>query len=497
MAKRIPLGFQLLQTLPGHGRDCQIAQVAWSPDGRLLASCADDNAIILWDVETGEQTRALREHKQPVYSLAWSPDGAVLASGSDDKRIKLWDPQTTRSQRTFEGHSDSVIALAWSPDGKLLASGGYDGTLQLWDPMSGRKGGTLGKDSGGIYGLAWSPDGAMLAAGCYNRDIEIWNIQTRELQELKGIEGSSTFSIAWSASPMENLLSAGFWDGTIKLWDGRSDKGFTGSELHGHRAEVGALGFSHDGKLLVSKSRDDTVKLWHCRTRRILAVLREPISDDWIGGIAFHPKDSSIVATLGMEDSVIRIWRVDVAALLEPNVSRREAVTEVPSAGSVAQPQPSSRTMESISVFVSYSHKDAKHLERLKVFLRPLVRKRNGTLILWDDTMIPAGGLWKSKISEALESAKAAVLLISADFLDSEFISTIELPRLLAQQQEKGLAILPVLLSPCAFKTSGLEQFNALNRNLKTLQQMRAAERAQFWTLLADTIDQQFPAAGP
>jgi len=316
---RGPRGFDLWRTLAGHGSDIQITQVAWSPTKELLASCADDGTIILWDVETGEQTRVLRGHRAPVYSLAWSPDGAVIASGSDDKTVRLWDPHTAKSLHTLKGHSDSVIALAWSPNGKRLASGDYDGILQLWNPVTGRKGSALGKDSGGIYGLAWSPDGGTLAAACYHRDIEIWNTRTGKLRfELRGIEGSSTFSLAWSPLPESSLLAAGFFDGTIRLWDGGPDSGFPSHDLHGHAAEVGALSFSHDGSLLISKSRDDTVRLWHPGTRKMLAVVQETTFEEWVGGIAFHPK-RAVLATLGKEDTVIRIWGIDV-----PGVSRSE-----------------------------------------------------------------------------------------------------------------------------------------------------------------------------
>ena|ERR1700680_3184676 len=467
-------------------------QVAWSPNGKLLASCADDAAVVLWDIESGKQTRAFREHEKPVYGLAWSPDGAVLASGSDDCTVMLWDPGTSRPKRTLQGHKESVIALAWSPDGKLLASGGYDGTIQLWNPATGRKVSSLGKGSGGIYGLAWSPDGATLAAACYNRDIQIWDLRTSKLRELPGIEGSSTFSLAWS--PTGSLVAAGFWDGTIKLWDGRPNKGFPGYELHGHDAEVGALGFSHDGHLIASKSKDDTVRLWHCATRKVLSVLREPASDDWIGGIAFRPSKSSVLATLGLEDTVIRLWRINVPALLGPKVSGPRPVRRAGSASAARRPEPAVRAKKAISVFVSYSHDDRGYLDLLQLYLKPLVR-RKATLKVWDDTMIVPGGLWKAEILAALDSAKVAVLLISQAFLASEFISTVELPKLLAHQRARGLKILPVLLKPSVFKRTELANFQAINKDLRSLLEMTDAEQAQLWVQLAGVID-DLPAAG-
>src|SRR5438552_3242178 len=94
---KIPFGFTLEQTLEGHGGDCQITQVAWSPDGDILASCGDDSTVRLWDWKTGDQVRALREHKDSVNCVAWSPAGKTLATGSDDNTVRLWDTNSDKS----------------------------------------------------------------------------------------------------------------------------------------------------------------------------------------------------------------------------------------------------------------------------------------------------------------------------------------------------------------------------------------------------------------
>src|SRR5262249_1541025 len=118
-------------------------------------------------------------------------------------------------------------------------------------------------------------------------------------------------------------------------------------------------------------------------------------------------------------------------------------------------------TLAKRKIFVSYSHKDVRWLERLRVHLKPL--EREGIIDLWDDTKIAAGIQWKGAILGALETSKAAVLLVSADFLASDFIAEHELPTLLTQAASGGTTILPVIISPCSFDGTALSTFQTVN----------------------------------
>ncbi len=139
-------------------------------------------------------------------------------------------------------------------------------------------------------------------------------------------------------------------------------------------------------------------------------------------------------------------------------------------------------------VFISYSHADLKWLERLRQHLKPL--EREYSIDIWDDTKIAAGSKWRIEIEEALHSARVAVLLVSADFLASEFISSNELPPLLAGADKEGAIILPVLVSPSRFeRTKGLSQFQAVNPPSKTLMQMEPFEQESLFDKVADTIE--------
>lgn len=138
-------------------------------------------------------------------------------------------------------------------------------------------------------------------------------------------------------------------------------------------------------------------------------------------------------------------------------------------------------------IFISYSHQDEDFLRRLKVHLAPL--EHDGTVDRWDDTRIRTGQRWREEIEKALAAAKIAVLLVSADFLASDFIQSNELPELLKAEEQRGLVIMSVILKPCRFDRSALADFQAVNGPSRPMAGLAEHEQEAFWVKLTQEIE--------
>lgn len=293
-----PVSFRLKQTLTGHRNT--VMPVAFSPDGKTLATGSMDKTIKLWDVQTGALKQTITGHSNGVHALAFSPDGKTLASGSDDKTIKLWDAQTGALRQTLTENSSAVHTIGFSPDGATLASGSSDKTIKLWDAQTGELKQTLTGHDDVVKTVAFSPDGTILGSGSDDQTIKLWDAQTGALRQTLTGHSNGVHAIAFSSD--RKTLASGSIDKTIKLWDVQT--GALKQTLTGHNSGIHALAFSPDGKMLASGSTDKTVKLWDTQT----GGLRQTFTghSDMVMAVAFSP-DGKTLASGGM-DKTVKLW---------------------------------------------------------------------------------------------------------------------------------------------------------------------------------------------
>jgi WD40 repeat protein len=212
------------QILRGTTRNVPIRDVAYTPDGTLLASGGDDSEIRIWSAKDGRLLHAFNTPAD-ILGLAFSPDATLLASAGDDGVIRLWRTDNWSRMRELAGHQKGVYALAFSPDGSLLLSASADKTARLWVVSSGVPAGNALRHQSAVWGADFSPDGRTIVSGCEDATVHFWSLAssagrvTATHRSVLHIADGPVWWVGFSRGLPRQYLGLVGQDGAIRLVD--------------------------------------------------------------------------------------------------------------------------------------------------------------------------------------------------------------------------------------------------------------------------------------
>lgn len=302
-------GLGPVASLTGHSSP--VSSVAFSADGRFMASADWSGMVRLWRAANNVEIYAFRSDSNRVDSVAFSPDGTMLAAGGQDSLVRRWDLTTGGALESLSGPNGAVNSVAFSPDGTRIAAASDDGVVYVWDVTSGQLAGLLAGHTSYVTSVAFSPDGAMIAAGGEDDTIRLWGLPSgAEVAVLRG-HTSTVTSVAFNTTGT-TLVSTGA-DRVVRLWNVLSESQV--AALTGHTENVTSAAFSPDGLLLASGAggiEDSTVRLWDVQSRQQVHTLT---LDGPVNGVAFSP-DGTRLATVGA--TFLTLWGVTGQPAISP-----------------------------------------------------------------------------------------------------------------------------------------------------------------------------------
>ena len=289
---------QLIQAAPVRGHSEAVLAVAWSPDGKRIASAGVDETVQVWNIEPDGTVLTHQSFSNSVYSLAWSPDGKFIASGSFDMSIQIWDAATGSRIDDNINFATRVYAVAWSPDGNQVVYTGDNGTVKMWQKQNHRWSQLTQENSTTVYGLAWSPNGLQLAVANKDGTIGIWDMTQNSYLHLYHIHRSTVYAVSWS--PDGKYIASASEDRTVQVWEAA-----TGKIVHRYlfSAAVHDVKWSSDGKRLASACEDGTIQVLNLQNGSHL-IYRGHLAS--VNALSWSPHDNYIASA--SDDKTVKVW---------------------------------------------------------------------------------------------------------------------------------------------------------------------------------------------
>jgi len=288
------------------GHQGQVNCLSWSPDGKQIASASNDGAVRIWHA-TGTAGLVFTQHKSAVRSVDWSSDGKWLASGGDDKIVRVWSP-AGKTGPLCEGHYGPISAVAWSPDGRQLASASIgstpteDGekrvaTVRFWS-ADGKPGSLCRGHAGAVTDIAWSPDGRHIISTCEDRMMRFWNTNGQEVAKIFNVVGHS---VDWSQDGSKIAVVGTFW---VTVYPINRLPG--GLPAFNPRHFIEKVEWSPTGEWIASAGRDHTIRLWRSDGTPGRIIGGEKSRTQTMG---WRPDGKTLAA--GGVGHVVKLWSVD------------------------------------------------------------------------------------------------------------------------------------------------------------------------------------------
>lgn len=227
--------------------------VAFSPDGRRVASSALDGRVYIWDAAAGRELRELDAHRDEAYAVAFSPDGERLATGGHDGTVRMWDASTGRREQTLEA-DPWPLDLEFAPDGDELLVGEADGDVVVHS-LSGGPADTVARHRRGAVSVAWRPDGDALASA--DASVRVWDLESGAAVDTLTTRMPSAFM---APSPSGDRVAAGGAGRVVRLWS-LTDPGGEGRLIARHDRSVAGVAFSPCGNRVASAGLDGRVRI--------------------------------------------------------------------------------------------------------------------------------------------------------------------------------------------------------------------------------------------